>query len=449
MAQDDFAQITCLDVCGCRKNALLTPEYLPVGSPLDTLLPVFDNKGQYVEPLNRYAWLWVDAKTDASHPLYDGPHLYPLETVQELMHEGFLVASADTLPFAWKPRRRFPSADLAHAWHQLERCCGGDGVSAEAAHLFAKTIILASIGDWTKQKRLARHARRTTHDADMPGPVRVTSFRPDGSTIKMCATELHDNRTMLPVALLCLFDEQRRMHLARQLVAKVPQIVPLGMQVDGLFYAGPAEADLALRRLAEAEKYEHSMASVFQFKQASWRQVPQCEQRTSHGRECHKPRLRLKWDFDDKEQDLEKYLEPLDAEALEQKALHDELIRKTSDQALPLLSDVSFAIADAAIGNGGMLCLGAAGCGKSVLLQQIKALLKGLDHKVRVCAYTHAACRMIGGETVAHLLHLNASLADTWVDEVGAPARVHARGHEPLDAHRSQVHPVWRLRRTV
>ena len=80
----------------------------------------------------------------------------------------------------------------------------------------------------------------------MPGLVRVTSFRPDGSTTKMCATTLHDNRTMLPVALLSLFDEQRRMHEARQLVARVPAIVPLGVYVDGLFYVGPPEADLAL-----------------------------------------------------------------------------------------------------------------------------------------------------------------------------------------------------------
>ena len=109
-------------------------------------------------------------------------------------------------------------------------------------------MILAAIGLWTKQERLAWHARRTSHDADLPGPVRVTSFRPDSSTVKMCATELHDNRSMLPISLLCLFDEQRRMHLACQLVAKVPQIVPLGAQVDGLFYTGPPHADLALRR---------------------------------------------------------------------------------------------------------------------------------------------------------------------------------------------------------
>ena len=52
MAQDEFTPITCMDVRGCRKNALLTRKYLPVGTPLDTLIPVFDEAGgQYCLPL--------------------------------------------------------------------------------------------------------------------------------------------------------------------------------------------------------------------------------------------------------------------------------------------------------------------------------------------------------------------------------------------------------------
>ena len=261
----------------------------------------------------------------------------------------------------------------------------------------------------------------------MPGPVRVTSFRPEGSMLKMCATTLHDNRTMLPVALLSLFDEQVHMHRARHLVAQVPAIVPLGVNVDGLFYVGPPEADLALRALAEAEQYEHIDATVFNFKtNNTWRQVPQCEQMSGRGRQCVKPRLRLRWDAADTERDVEEDLaeNPLDEQALEERARFDEMISSSSSrsgQSLPPLSDVSFSILASAVANKGMLCLGPAGCGKSVLLKQIQAVLECLGDKVRVCAYTHAACRMVGGETVAHLLHLNASLADTWflVDEAG------------------------------
>ncbi len=44
-AQDEFTPITCMDVRGCRKNALLTRKYLPVGCPMDTLVPVFNDAG--------------------------------------------------------------------------------------------------------------------------------------------------------------------------------------------------------------------------------------------------------------------------------------------------------------------------------------------------------------------------------------------------------------------
>ena len=191
--------------------------------------------------------------------MYDGPHLYPWETVQELIEEDFLQASADTLPFGWIPYRRFPSSDLADAWANLERC-GGD-----------KAMILATIGLWGKQERLSFYARRTDNEADMPGPVRFKHFRADGETTMMCASELYDNRTMLPVALLTLFDEQRHMHRARQLVARVPRIVPLGCMVDGLFFVGPADAELELRKLCDEQKYPLCGTNVFHFKDVNWK----------------------------------------------------------------------------------------------------------------------------------------------------------------------------------
>ena len=46
LAQDDLTPINCMDVRGCRKNALLTRKWLPVGCPMDTLLPVFSEAGQ-------------------------------------------------------------------------------------------------------------------------------------------------------------------------------------------------------------------------------------------------------------------------------------------------------------------------------------------------------------------------------------------------------------------
>ena len=65
--------------------------------------------------------------------------------------------------------------------------------------------------------------------------------------------------------------------------------------------------------------------------------------------------------------------------------------------------------------NGGALVTGPAGTGKSYLLHK----LKELEPDAVVCAYTHAAARLIGGHTVAHVL-MSLNTWDKWifVDEV-------------------------------
>ena len=230
-----------------------------MGGPLDHLEPVFGTGAEF----EQFVWLWVEATGE--HALYDGPHLYPRETVQVLIEEGFINADGVSLPCGWIPTRTFPSKDLELAWKELESCGGG------------KLMILSTIGLWTIQTRTKWFARRTDCEDDMPGPVTVKTFREDG-TVMMCPTELQDNRTMLPFSLLCLFDEQRRMHKARQLVARVPRIIPHGCVVDGLFFSGPPDAEIELKRLADEYRYAHNDGTVYQFKdECLWKQVPKCK----------------------------------------------------------------------------------------------------------------------------------------------------------------------------
>ena len=92
------------------------------------------------------------------------------------------------------------------------------------------------------------------------------------------------------------------------------------------------------------------------------------------------------------------------------KLQHNQLLAASSSV---LLSDATFSILGRILNNEGGLVLGPAGTGKSTILNALKVVLTNTGHKVKVCAYTHAACRLVGGETVAHLLHLNAALDDT------------------------------------
>ena len=406
MAAYDTQMLGCLDVCGCRSNALLSREWLPVGTPLDAFRPVFAENGELdFFPLNEYAWLWVEAaSTKEPHDLYDGPHLYPWETVQVLIEDGFLVANAETIPFGWRPWRWFPSQDLADAWQHLQDC-GGD-----------KKMILATIGIWNKQERFTYYARTTDREEDMPGPVTIKHFRPD-CTIMMCQSRLHDNRTMLPVSLLCLFDEQRRMHRARQLVARVPKIVPLGCRVDGLYFVGPEAAVQALKAICAREQYDCIQRPVYQFKEANqWKAVPICSQRDGRGRECFKPPIRRGWArLEEGEERLKATVAHLWEEEAEQRT--QEVIKLCDGK----LAESQAHIVLTAVGNEGAQIIGPPGSGKSQMIKALKAFLESLGQKVIVCAYTHAACRLVGGQTIAHLLHLSATMEDAWiiVDEVG------------------------------
>ena len=67
------------------------------------------------------------------------------------------------------------------------------------------------------------------------------------------------------------------------------------------------------------------------------------------------------------------------------------------------------------LANGVALVTGPAGTGKSYLLHKLKELEPGAI----VCAYTHAAARLVGGHTVAHVL-LSVNTWGKWifVDEV-------------------------------
>ena len=58
---------------------------------------------------------------------------------------------------------------------------------------------------------------------------------------------------------------------------------------------------------------------------------------------------------------------------------------------------------------------GPAGTGKSVILKNLKEALQARGQTVNVCAYTHAAARLVGGATIAHLLKLDARLRDAWI----------------------------------
>ena len=95
---------------------------------------------------------------------------------------------------------------------------------------------LATIGMWNIQERERLTALRTENEQDVHGPARINKFSEKGTRC-FHITLMHGNRTMLPLAIQCLFAEQIHMDRAMRLIERVPNIVPLAARVDGVYFA--------------------------------------------------------------------------------------------------------------------------------------------------------------------------------------------------------------------
>ena len=350
-------EVTCLDVVGCRLNCFMErTRPLPIGCPLDRLEPV-------TRSLWEYEWLWVDAFAEGGqgyqhqpdqHRCYDGPHLYPLETVLFLIEDGFLEPSESTLPWGWAPSHTRPAADLHDAIRMAQ------SISEEPKHM-----VLSMLGLWNVQRRENIVAYRTDNDDDVPGPISIKHF--GDMDLIFTTTRLHDTRTMLPLALQCRFSECLRMEKAIRLLERVPKIIPLAARVDGIYWTSQCEeSKRRLVELADEHRYSISRRNVYCMKRCNIDSLPVNEQSFTH-------------------------------------------------KVAPLLRVPEWRCGsgciDEIVSNGGALVTGAAGTGKSTLLRALKERLE----KHVVCSYTHATARLVGGVTVQSLLHKTNYFQDRWV----------------------------------
>ena len=210
-------------------------------------------------------------------------------------------------------------------------------------------------GVWNTQQRELLNAFRTDNEDDVLG---ATVARTMGQErLFFTSTELHSTHTMLPFALQCRFTEALRMEKAIRLMERLPRIIPLAARVDGIYWTTEcSESAIELHELAAGECYSISQRPVYKMKDCRMDKMPVNAQ-----------------SFEHKEVPLHHtppwlYTEELSAEEI--------------------------------IANGGALVTGPAGAGKSYLLHKLKELVPD----AMVCAYTHAAARLIGGHTVAHVL---------------------------------------------
>ena len=105
---------------------------------------------------------WQDAPE--MHCRYDGPHLYPQETVLFLIDEGFIQPNADNIPWGWIPTHTRPASHIRDAFEEIAKIWDNIGVGPKERKLMFLGYRRRPIG------------YNTTVDEDVPGPVNIDSY---------------------------------------------------------------------------------------------------------------------------------------------------------------------------------------------------------------------------------------------------------------------------------
>ena len=158
------------------------------------------------------------------HRLYDGPHIYPLETVLFLMEDGLVKRSM--IPWGWVPSHTRPAEDLHRAINQVKDMWAELGGNS-------KHMLLSMLGVWNTQQRELLNAHRTDNEDDVVGPTVARTMGRE--RLYFTRTQLYCTRTVLPLARQCRFTEALRMEKAIRLMERLPRIIPLAARVDGIY----------------------------------------------------------------------------------------------------------------------------------------------------------------------------------------------------------------------
>ena len=179
------------------------------------------------------------------------------------------------------------------------------------------------------------------------------------------------------------------MEKAMQIFECIPRVIPLAARVDGIYFAAKTREDISeVATLARLHHYPISNRFVYAIKDSPT-------------------------------------VLPVNAQSWTYRTVPTPAIGEwlhVHDHTFDEIDGASYEdkITRTVLKNEGGLITGPAGTGKSVLLKQIRQAIKDRGETVFTCAYTHAAARLIGGMTVARLLHYGTRLHDAWIliDEI-------------------------------
>jgi 5-methylcytosine-specific restriction endonuclease McrA len=433
----DGGDVQCIDIVGCRRNALFSAERLPVFGPADAEMP-FD----WHAPLSSCDYYWLDAGDPPSGDvavLYQGPNLYPWRCVERIFQIG--IANPEHVRFClrasralegWKLKDVFDRIELAmrlvdpKAYAQLEDDPFGD--YEDFVHGMSKGAFNSVIGLWNRVARYSYKVRRSGCVDDMHRVDIISSSlgAEAGIADLLAATRVIGCDSVFPIGLMALQLECLAVYDMRRQTQHIG-LNFLGVKVDGIFFEWsryPEEREkqkdgiramLAMRHPHGGPVYHmQPLKCDDDTKEPRYGLVPRCQQRLLEGpapKVGLPPRLRVLREADVPAAiDKIRQRQPL-TQLAKQRRLPPQVMELISWGAdMPLddtPTDLLGQIATLVVRNEGGGLYGPAGTGKTLAIQRINEIWRRErpGDTIVNTAPTHVAARLMpNGQTLARVL---------------------------------------------
>jgi hypothetical protein len=250
-------------------------------------------------------------------------------------------------------------------------------------------------GSWLGRSVKTWSVVNSTCSGDADGVVERTRQNDDGTTAFYTGKHIVSNRSMFLIGLITLHKE----HLIMAKLAAAIAIPPRGGCVDCLYFdEGDRER---CKAVADQLRYADGSA-IWKIKSESQAPMLELEERATIVRESL-------WHDHSKEQDLKRWAPPsFGAWSQEQRFAHHRTWRVVTEpeglgrfEGDDYQDHAALELAD----NGGGVCVGQGGSGKSQVLKRLRKILEERGFTVHVCAFTHVAAAVCDGVTLLRQLH--------------------------------------------
>ena len=207
----DAEEVQCMDVRGCRRNAIFNTERLPIFGPADQERPFLYDPAICPHPVMNADFYWVKRGDEDDGHVYQGPNLYCLDAVKEMIRLHLI--RYEDIEYTLTASRHVSGQHFRRVFDAVQRAAGEQlqrpGLSRERrAEIegLPKRMMNSMIGIWNKPIRTRLEVRRSGRVDDLGrcDVIRSKLGSEDGVADCIVRTQMLSCEMAYPLGLIAL-----------------------------------------------------------------------------------------------------------------------------------------------------------------------------------------------------------------------------------------------------